>query len=108
MRHGLPPSALLVQGCLHKAHEQGMGPVGAALELRVELNAHKPGVPGFLHDLHQVAVRRQPRQPQPGILELLPELVVEFIPVPVPLGDLGGTVGVPGQGTICQHAGVWR
>lgn len=70
-----------------------MGPVGTALELRVELHPHKPGIGGFLHDLHQMPVRGQSRQPQSGVLQLPAELVVELIPVPVPLGDVGGAVG---------------
>ena len=46
-----------LQRCLHKAPEQGVRPVGTALELRVELRPHEPAVGRLLHDLHQAAVR---------------------------------------------------
>ena len=48
-----------LQRCLHKAPEQGVRPVGTALELRVELRPHEPAVGRLLHDLHQAAVRGQ-------------------------------------------------
>ena len=51
-------------------------------------------------------VRGQSRQPQSGVLQLPAELVVELIPVPVPLGDVGSAVGGPGQSALRQHAGV--
>ena len=52
-----------------KGAEQGMGLVGTALQLRVELYAYKPGVIGQLHDLHQPSVRGQARKAKPGVAE---------------------------------------
>ena len=46
----------MFQGGTHKVAEEGMGPVGAALELGVELNGHEPGVVGNLDNFHQVAL----------------------------------------------------
>ncbi len=47
--------------------EQGVGLVGPAFQLRVELDAHEPGVVGQLHDLHQPPVGGQAGQLQPRL-----------------------------------------
>ena len=65
-----------------------MDPVGAALELRVELGAHEEGVLRQLHDLHQMSVGGEARQQHPGLLQLLPVVIVELEAVAVPLRDL--------------------
>ena len=74
------------QCSLHKAEEQGMGPVRAALEFGMELAAHKPEVTRQLHHLHQVAVWGQTGQKHALLREDLAEFVVEFVAVAVPFG----------------------
>ena len=64
-----------------EALEQGMGAVGAALELRVELGTQMEGAAGQLHGLHQTAVRAGAGNDQTGVLHLLPEVVVELVAV---------------------------
>ena len=51
----------------HKAPEQGMGPVGSALQLGMELTCHKPGVLGQLHHLHQPSIGGQAGEYQPRL-----------------------------------------
>ena len=52
----LPAAALPVcQRGLDQALEQGMGPVGAGLELGMELARHKEVVLGQLHSLYNAA-----------------------------------------------------
>ena len=86
-----------------KALEQGMCAVGAALELRVELCTQMEVAAGQLHSLHQMAVRACAGNDQPGVLHLLPEVVVEFIAVAVALPDLAlaVTLGHLGAGRHC-------
>ena len=69
----------------YKFPKQRMCPVGPAFQLRVELDAYKPGMGGQLYYLHQPAVRRQTRQAQPSLGQPLAIFVVEHIAVPVPL-----------------------
>ena len=73
------------QSGLDKAEKQRMWPVRAALELRVELTAHKPGMIGKLYNFHQSAVRGKAGQPQALFRQDLAKLVVEFIAMPMPL-----------------------
>ena len=52
----------LLRRRFHKPVEQRVRPVGAALELRVELGPYEPGVLRQLHDLHQPPVGGESRQ----------------------------------------------
>ena len=80
---------------LDKPVEQGMGAVGTALELRMELDSHKPGVNlfGKLHYLDKLSVRGLSRKYKAVICELLAELVVELVAVAVTLVDKIISVG---------------
>ena len=61
-------SLVLIRFCRgDELPEQGMGLVGPALELRVELDAHEPGVVRPLHDLHQAAVGGETGQGQAAV-----------------------------------------
>ena len=81
-----------------------MGLIRPAFKLRVELNAHEPGVVGQLHDLHQTPVGGQSGQYQPRPGQLLAEVVVELIAVAVALGDLLRAVGLIGKGVVAGDA----
>ena len=89
-----------------EALEQGMGAVGAALELRVELGTQMEGAAGQLHRLHQTAVRAGAGNDQTGVLHLLPEVVVELVAVAVTLPDLGLAVALGHLGAGGHGAGV--
>ncbi len=67
--------------------EQGVGLVGAALQLGVELDAHEPGVVGQLHDLHQPFVGGLTARIRPAASSRLAVEVVELIAVAVALVD---------------------
>ena len=78
-----------------------------AFELRVELDAHEPGVVGQLHDLHQPLVGGQAGQYQTCVGEDLAVVVVELIAVAVALADLIGSICPVGKGVVaCDPAGV--
>src|SRR5262245_21201507 len=81
-----------------KGAKQRVRPRRLRLELRVELDGHKPWMVRELQYLDQVTVRCGPRKDDPGPLEPGPVLVVELEPVPVPLGHHVRTVGGPGAG----------
>ena len=83
-----------------------MRAVGAALELRVELDADEPLLLRLLHNLHEPAIRGQACQTQARVHQLGTKLVVELIAVAVALGDLRCTVGRAGQRILRQHAGI--
>ena len=89
-----------------EAPEQGMGPVGTAFQLRMELPGHKPGVPGQLDHLHQAAVGGQAGEGQPRLGQRLTVVVVELIPVAVALLDLLPAVDRRGQAARLEPAGV--
>ena len=83
-----------------------MGPIRAALKLRVELGAHEPGVVGELHDLHKAAIRGQARQDHALSLYSFPVIVVELEAVAVALGDLLRAVQLPAVGPFGQDTGI--
>ena len=83
-----------------------MGLVGAAFEFGVVLHAHKEGPVGQLHGLHQLSIRRQAAQGEPGGGQRLPIGVVELIAVAVPLHDLPSTVAALHRRAPPDHAGV--
>ena len=80
--------------------------VGAALELRVELCTQMEVAAGQLHSLHQMTVRACAGNDQPGVLHLLPEVVVELIAVAVALPDLALAVALGHLGAGRHRAGV--
>ena len=80
---------------LDKAGEKRVGTVGTGLELRMELNSHKPWVNlfGKLHYLDKLTVGGLSRKYKAVICELLAELVVELVAVAVTLIDKIISVG---------------
>ena len=86
--------------------EQRMRPGRAGQELRVRLGRDEERVAGQLGELHQVAVRRQAGEDQPGLLEGRTVGVVDLVPVPVPLLDQGAAVQLLAPGCpACSTAG---
>ena len=83
-----------------------MGLVGAALEFRVELDTHLEGAVRQLHGLHNVAVGRGAADHEARVLEILPEIVVEFVAVAVALVDVGSAVGGEHLGAGDNGAGI--
>ena len=67
-------------GRADKPPEQGMGLIGPALQLWVELAGHKPGVVGQLHHFYQAAVRGQAGPGQAGSGQRLPETEAARLP----------------------------
>ena len=83
---------LALEAGLDEMAEQGVRPHGPALELGVKLAPDVKWMVRKLHHLHQPTVGREPHEPHPSALELLPVIVVELIAVAVPLRDLLGSV----------------
>ena len=75
----------MFQGGAHKVAEEGMGPVGAALELGVELYGHEPGMIGNLDNFHQVALGVLARHAHAAGHKALQVFVVELVAVAVAL-----------------------
>ena len=67
--------------------EQGMRPIGPALELGVRLRANKEWVVGNLDHFHQTIIWRHAADRHSMLNQLLSKIVVDFKSVPVPLGD---------------------
>ena len=67
--------------------EQGVCLVGTGLQLRMELDAHEPGVVQVFHDLHQLVIRRHAHQGQAAVGQGFPVVVVELIAVAVAFID---------------------
>ena len=74
-------------GRFHQSQEQWMGPGGTALEFGMVLYPHKEGPIGELRRFHQRPVGGDAGEGEPGFLEPLSELIVELVPVTVPLRD---------------------
>ena len=72
--------------------------VGTALEFRMKLDSDKKVVFREFYRFHKPSVRRQPRQPHTRLPRLPPEIIIEFIPVPVPFGNLFCAIGPPHDG----------
>jgi len=66
---------------------------GSALEFRMVLHCHEPGVVMPFNHLDQCAVGGQTGKDQSGGFQLLPVGVVELESVTVPFMHLGGTIG---------------
>src|SRR3954470_21351268 len=82
---GLRLPRLVLQRGLDERREQRMpGPRGRR-ELRVELAADEPGMPGKLDHLAQLLALRQPGDAQPLVLQPLHVLVVDLVAMPVAL-----------------------
>ena len=73
------------QSGLNQSREEWLGPVGAALELRMKLNPHKEGMVGDLDNLHKIFVFVDPRAGQARRGELLAVVVVKLVAMPVAL-----------------------
>src|SRR5210317_1696230 len=58
------------------------------LEFRMKLARHKPWMPSYFHGLHQVPFFVNSGYGQAFAYEVFLERIIEFIPVPVSLGDL--------------------
>ena len=80
-----------------------MGRGGLALELGVELNRHKPGMVGELHDFDERAVGVCAGDHQAGRLEPLAIPRVELVAVAVSLGDRLATIGRGGPRVLGEH-----
>ena len=83
-----------------------MRAVGAAFEFRVELAPNEPRMAGQLDDLHKGAIRGCARKHQTGLLQLLPESVIEFVAVTVAFADLPPAVQGKGFGALGKQAGI--
>src|SRR5574341_330129 len=94
----LDPRLLSHQRSLDELPEQGVRPLGTRLELGVELPAYEPGVIRQLDHLDQSVIRREAGQSHSVLFQDLPILVVDLIPVSMPLADLIGAVRLVSQG----------
>ena len=65
-------------------------------EFRMKLAAEEPGVLGRFDDLDVLAVGRAAADAESGIGERVFVFAIEFVPVPVSLGNLGCAVGAEG------------
>src|SRR5262245_392994 len=75
-----------------EAGEQGVRVERAALQLRVELDAHEPRMVGSLAQLGQDPVGRQAGKPQPRLLDRLAVADVDLVAMPMPLRNRGRAV----------------
>ena len=77
-----------IQGRAHESGKQRMCPGGLRFELGMVLYADEPGMVEYFHDFHKRAVGTGARHLHAMGGKLLPVLVIEFIAVPMPLGNL--------------------
>ncbi len=84
-----------------------MGPVGAALELGVELHPDVEVPPGQFHGLHQASVGARTRDDQPHLLQFGPVIVVELVPMAVAFLDHRLVVAVVQPRALGHGAGVF-
>src|SRR6476619_6525627 len=73
-----------------------------ALELRMELDADEPWMIRPLDDLGQLVVRRHARKYQPGLLQRVAIMDIDFVAVPVAFADLVATVDRPDYAVAVQ------
>ena len=73
--------------------EQGVWPVGTALEFGMELTGDEPRVVGQLDDLDQLAVRRLARADETRVFESRAQPRVDLVTVSVAFVDQLGPVG---------------
>src|ERR1035437_348129 len=95
-----------VNGCADEAIEERVRPLGAALELRVELTGHEPGVVLQFDDLDEPPVRRLPGEHHTGGLEERPVGVVDLKPMAGPLVNELCAVNLGGLGAGGQLGGI--
>lgn len=62
-----------------------MRTVRTGFELRMELHTQKEGMIPQFYRLHQLSVRRKTGNDEAGLRQLLPVIIIEFIPVTVTL-----------------------
>ena len=85
---------------MDEAAEEGMGGVWFGLELRMILAGEEPGVIAKLDKLDERTVGRSAGDDESPGFHLLPIAHVEFVPVAMALGDLGGTVKLVSAGAF--------
>ena len=83
-----------------------MRTVGTALEFRVELAGHEPGVIRDLYHLYNVVIRRSAGEDHAPIQQVRAIIIVHLIAVAVALIDHRGAVQAIGLGLRIQGAGV--
>ena len=100
-----PLVGLVVQRRADERDEQRVRPGRPALELGVRLGAddERMDVGGVLDELDQVPVRRRAGEPQPALGDAVAVGVVDLVAVPVPLGHLGGLIGLRHNRIRLQH-----
>ena len=77
-----------------------MGAIRPGKELGVELHTHHEGMPYYLADLHQLAVRRYPAGEEAYILLCLSEGIINLKTVTVPFVYQGLGVRLVGQAAL--------
>src|SRR5262245_43773434 len=100
-RPGQTPLAILVRRP-DEGPEQRMRLERLRLELGMELAAQIPRMTGNLADLDIRAVRRLARAPQPRRGQNIFIFAIELVAVPMPLADLGGSVGLVREAPFLQ------
>src|ERR1051326_6240983 len=93
-------------GGADEAFEQGMGLVGFAAELGMELGGDEERVVGQFDDLDEFAVGGGAAEDEIGLFELVAVGVVELVAVAVPFIDDEGAVEFGGEGAHGELAGV--
>src|SRR5437867_1290815 len=78
---------------------------GLRFELGMKLAAQIPGVIRDLADLDVGAIRRLARYAQPGRNQDVFILAIELVAMPMPLADLGCSIGLAGEAAFFQQAG---
>ena len=96
----------LSKGRAHKSCKQGVRPVGAALELGMELHADEEALAGDFHGLHQPPVGGEAGEGEAGGLQRVAVGVVELIAVAVALADLQRIVAMGDGRAPFQPAGI--
>ena len=81
-----------------KIPEQRVGIHGPGFEFRMKLAAEKPGMIFDFNNLHQILFWREPGKTKAFLFQRFQIRIVEFIPVPVPFGNLSRLVGL-----VCQR-----
>ena len=91
-----------------KPTNSGWGRLGRLLNSGWNCTPTNQRVGGLLHDLHQTGrPGTVPASRSPAAVHLPAELVVELIPVPVPLGDIAlRRTAARARAALRQHAGV--
>ena len=83
---------------VYEALEQRVRTVGTALEFRVELAGHEPGVIRDLYHLYNVVIRRSTGKDHAPIQQVRAIIIVHLIAMAVALIDHRGAVQAIGLG----------